>query len=399
MEFNEVNVTIDDQLAKAVKSGYPLLDKDDVAMQPEQEGAIVCLRNKANHFVARGYLGKQNRGHGWVLTTSEGEKIDAAFFQKKVKSAVQKRSNLYEDNETTAFRVFNGDGDGIGGLTIDYYDGFYLLTWYSKGVYEFKEFVVQALVHSVSLKGIYEKKRFASDGKYVEDDDFVYGERGQFPLIVKENGMFFAVYLNDGPMTGIFLDQRNVRKRIRDHYSQGKRVLNLFSYTGAFSVAAALGGSLETTSVDLANRSRAKTEEQFLMNSVPLEQQNIVVMDAFRYFSYAKKKGIEFDLIVLDPPSFARSKKRTFSAAKDYKALLQEAITVTASKGVLVASTNAANVSLKQFKRMVELAFKEEDKAYKVLEEYGVPADFATTEMYPQGNYLKVLMIQVLNKG
>ncbi len=155
---------------------------------------------------------------------------------------------------------------------------------------------------------------------------------------------------------------------------QGKKVLNLFSYTGAFSVAAALGGASQTTSVDLANRSRAKTEEQFLMNSIPLEQQNIVVMDAFRYFSYAKKKELEFDLIVLDPPSFARSKKRTFSAAKDYKALVKEAIPVTAQNGVIIASTNAANVSLKQFKRMIELAFKEENKAYKLLEEYGVPA-------------------------
>lgn len=108
-------------------------------------------------------------------------------------------------------------------MTIDDYDGFYLLTWYSEGVYTFKEFIVQALVNTVSVKGIYEKKRFATDGKYVEDDDFVYGERGQFPLVVKENGMFFAVYLNDGPMTGIFLDQRNVRKQIRDRYAAGKK--------------------------------------------------------------------------------------------------------------------------------------------------------------------------------
>ncbi|MBM7840555.1 23S rRNA (cytosine1962-C5)-methyltransferase [Alkalihalobacillus xiaoxiensis] len=399
MEFSERNVTIDDERARAIKSGYPLLDKEDVSMQPEQEGDIVCIRNKANEFVARAYLGKQNRGHGWVLTTKEHQKIDASFFQNKVESAVKKRTDLYNSNETTAFRVFNGEGDGIGGLTIDDYDGFYLLTWYSEGVYTFKEFIVQALVNTVSVKGIYEKKRFATDGKYVEDDDFVYGERGQFPLVVKESGMFFAVYLNDGPMTGIFLDQRNVRKQIRDRYAAGKKVLNLFSYTGAFSVAAALGGASQTTSVDLANRSRAKTEEQFLMNSIPLEQQNIVVMDAFRYFSYAKKKELEFDLIVLDPPSFARSKKRTFSAAKDYKALVKEAIPVTAQNGVIIASTNAANVSLKQFKRMIELAFKEENKAYKLLEEYGVPADFATTEAYPQGNYLKVLMIQVLSKG
>lgn len=136
------------------------------------------------------------------------------------------------------------------------------------------------------------KKRFATDGKYEGEDDFVTGERGEFPMLVQENGMHFAVNLNDGPMTGVFLDQRDVRKKIRDEYAYGKDVLNLFSYTGAFSVAAALGGAKQTTSVDLANRSRAKTEEQFLVNGLPVENERIIVMDVFKYFSYALKKRL-----------------------------------------------------------------------------------------------------------
>ena len=137
----------------------------------------------------------------------------------------------------------NGEGDGLGGLTIDYFDGYYLINWYSEGVYSFKNAVIGALKRLVEFKGIYEKKRFDAKGQYVEDDDFVAGERGEFPLIVKENGVNFAVYLNEGAMVGVFLDQRPVRKLIRDKYAKGKTVLNTFSYTGAFSVFAVEGGA------------------------------------------------------------------------------------------------------------------------------------------------------------
>ena len=115
-------------------------------------------------------------------------------------------------------------------------------------------------------------------------------------------------------MFGVFLDQRNVRKVIRDKYAEGKSVLNTFSYTGAFSIAAALGGASKTTSVDLANRSKSKTIEQFSVNGIDYDAHDIIVEDVFNYFKYAVRKQLSFDMVILDPPSFARSKKHTFSA-------------------------------------------------------------------------------------
>src|SRR5699024_8775994 len=219
-------------------------------------------------------------------------------------------------------------------------------------------------------------KRFKANGQYVPDDDFVRGERGEFPLIVKENGMNFAVYLNDGPMVGVFLDQRDVRKQIRTKYAKDKSVLNTFSYTGAFSVAAALGGAKKTTSVDLAKRSREKTSEQFEVNGIDPSSQEIIVMDVFDYFKYAKRKEMTFDLVILDPPSFARSKKRTFSAAKDYRDLLREAIALTNQDGVIVASTNHAAVSIDKFKSFIKEAFSLEGLRYEIMEKYRLPSDF-----------------------
>ncbi|MDY7432640.1 class I SAM-dependent rRNA methyltransferase [Bacillus sp. V26] len=390
-------LTLKQAHAAKIKKGYPLIEKEALTGSAGhvKEGDLVDVVSESGEFLARGYYGLQNKGVGWTLTRNKNEQIDQAFFFSKLTKAVQARANLFAAPETTAFRLFNGEGDGIGGVTVDYYDGYLLLQWYSKGIYTFKETLIAALDElDIEYKAIYEKKRFDTAGQYVEDDDFVKGERGEFPIIIQENGIQYAVDLNEGAMTGIFLDQRHVRKAIRDRYASGKNVLNTFSYTGAFSVAAALGGAEKTTSVDVANRSLAKTIEQFSVNKLDYEAHDIKVMDVFKYFSYAAKKDLRFDLIVLDPPSFARTKKRTFSAAKDYKNLLKETIAITADKGIIVASTNSSAFGMKKFKGFIDAAFKETNERYTIIEEFTLPEDFKTMSAYPEGNYLKVVFLQ-----
>lgn len=391
-----MRLKIKNTLAREIKQGYPLITKDGI-LNPQildKENVILNLVDEKNKFVAKGYYGKQNKGYGWVLSYKENEYIDQAFFAKKIKSAIDYRSALYQSTETTAFRIFNGEGDGIGGLTIDYFTGYYLVTWYSEGIYSFKDEIITALQEVIPVKGIYQKKRFDTNGQYLEDNDYVMGEIPEWPLIVKENKQQFAIYLDDGAMVGIFLDQRDVRKRIRDHYAKGKTVLNTFSYTGGFSVFAAAGGATKTTSVDLANRSLAKTTEQFSINNIDANTQDIIVEDVFKYFKYAVKKELQFDMVVLDPPSFARSKKFTFSAAKDYTNLLKEAISITRRDGIIVASTNCSTFNMKKFKSFIDTAFKQLGSSYTILEEYSLPKDFRTNEYFKEGNYLKVVFIK-----
>lgn len=380
------------------KNGYPLIQQDAIANTEvlQREGSILHLLDGRGQFISKGYYGKQNKGLGWILTNKREERIDFAFFKMKIETAMNKRKSFYKDELTNAFRVFNGEGDGIGGLTIDYFAGYYLINWYSEGIYTFKDLVILVLEQSGDYKAIYEKKRFATKGQYIEEDDFVKGVRGEFPIIVKENGMNYAVYLNDGAMVGVFLDQRNVRKLIRDKYAKDKHVLNTFSYTGAFSVAAAIGGASKTTSVDLAKRSKSKTIEQFNLNGIDYEQQDIKVMDVFDYFKYAQRKQLKFDLVILDPPSFAKSKKRTFSSAKDYSSLMMDAIAITEKNGIIIASTNNATFGMKKFKGFIDQAFKETRSNYKVLEEHALPYDFQTNRDFPQGNYLKVVIVEKL---
>ena len=396
----EISLNVKPEFVSNYRDGYPLISKESIVdwTKVSQEGAIVKLLDAKNNFIVKGYYGIQNKGYGWVLTQKENEKIDADYFVKKIKSAIEYREEFFADEGTNAFRVFNGEGDGVGGLTIDYFDGFYMITWYSIGIYELKEAILDALKSCVDYKGIYQKKRFDGKGRYLDDeDDFVCGVRADSPIVVKENGANFAIYLDDGAMVGVFLDQKDVRKTIRDKYAKGKTVLNTFSYTGAFSIFASLGGAKKTTSVDLAKRSLSKTREQFSVNNIDANKQEIIVEDVFNYFKFAVRKKMLFDMVVLDPPSFARSKKHTFSASKNYVNLLKEAIQITNKGGVIVASTNSANFSMMTFSDFVKKAFKELKGRYKVEQSFSLPKDFRVHEKFKEGNYLKVMFIRKIS--
>jgi len=393
----EIDLVVKEGYEKEYIDGYPLVSKESIVdiSKIDEEGLVLNLFDSKKKFITKAYHGNQNKGFGWVLTQDLDENIDVEFFKRKIQSAIKYREEFFLSEETNAFRVFNGEGDGVGGLTIDYFDGYYVLTWYSLGIYEFREMILDALKDVVDYKGVYQKKRFDSKGKYIDDnDDFLYGDKAPAPIIVKENAVNFAIYLDDGAMVGIFLDQREVRKTIRDKYAKGKSFLNTFSYTGAFSVYAALGGATKTTSVDLAKRSLAKTSEQFSVNNVDTTSQDIVVEDVFNYFKYALRKRLLFDMVVLDPPSFARSKKHTFSASKDYKNLLKEAIQITNKGGIIVASTNSANFGIMKFREFITKAFKELNGRFEVLESFSLPKDFRVNSKFKEGNYLKVVFIR-----
>ena len=147
--------------------------------------------------------------------------------------------------------------------------------------------------------------------------------------------------------------------------------------------------------VDLAKRSEAKTIEQMSVNGIDFEAQEIRVMDVFNYFNYAIRNELKWDVVVLDPPSFARSKKMNFSTAKDYPMLMERAAQVTQSKGVIIASTNNASFGMKKFKTMIEQGLKQAGRKYKVLEDHGLKEDFTHPRQFPQFNYLKVVIVQL----
>ncbi|MFD2305516.1 class I SAM-dependent rRNA methyltransferase [Enterococcus termitis] len=388
-----MTIRITKKSERKLYAGYPLIQPDDLQEVPQNFSPnwLDFIDSKGN-FIASGYLGKQNKGIGWLVNWHGS--VDSAFLQDLFFQAKRQRAIYEQDPATSAYRLFNGEGDGLGGLTIDRYNDFVVFSWYNETLYNMKEEIVQAFRKSVpDIIGGYEKIRFSN--QTLPESQKLFGEEAPEPLLIVENGVTYATYLNDGLMTGIFLDQKDVRGRLIEGIAAGKTVLNMFSYTGAFSVASAMGGAMGTTSVDLAKRSLPKTREQFEVNHLDSDAQKIVVMDVFEYFKYAVRKNLSYDVIVLDPPSFARNKKKVFSVAKNYGDLVKDAVDILSSTGLLIASTNAANISIEKYKKMIIQALEEKKVRYQFKETYQLPNDFRTNKQFEEGNYLKVFFIEI----
>ena len=387
--FSMNKLIVDALVEKKINRGIQLLqgqDFNDFSMSDQ----VLGLYNAKQKFLGTAYLSKQNKGIGW-LVSRKSVQLDKPFFINLFEKARAKRQTYENDDLTTAYRLFNQDGDGLGGLTIDRYGDYALFSWYNAYIYSLKDSIVAAfrLVYP-ELGGGYEKIRFKG---LDYQSAHLYGQEAPETFTILENGVSYSVFLNDGLMTGIFLDQHEVRASLVGGLALGKSVLNTFSYTAAFSLAAAMGGAFETTSVDLAKRSRELSQAHFLANGLSMDQHKLIVMDVFDYYKYAKRKGLTYDLIIIDPPSFARNKKQTFSVAKDYHKLIAQALDILRSGGTIVASTNAANLSLGQFKKQLEKGFSGRKHYYLDLKQ--LPADFAVNQADQSSNYLKVYTIKV----
>ncbi|TCD46502.1 class I SAM-dependent rRNA methyltransferase [Streptococcus sp. X16XC17] len=374
---------------KKIKQGICVLDGRDFEGL-DLEDSFVTLVSGKNEILGQAYLSQQNKGIGWLIS-DRPQKINQTFFEALFEKALQKRHSFANSDLTTAYRVFNQDGDGFGGLTIDLYNEYALFSWYNSFIYSLKDMIVAAFKAVYpQIMGANEKIRFKG---LDYESAHLYGQEAPETFLIQENGISYQVFLNDGLMTGIFLDQHEVRGSLMDGLAAGKSLLNMFSYTAAFSVAAAMGGAPETTSVDLAKRSRELSQVHFEANGLPIENHKFVVMDVFDYYKYAKRHGLTYDVIVLDPPSFARNKKATFSVAKDYHRLITEAVDILNPNGIIIASTNASNVNRAKFKQQVEKGMGQ--KNYRYLTEYGLPSDFVFNKNDESSNYLKVFTIEV----
>ncbi|MCO4620731.1 putative SAM-dependent methyl transferase [Streptococcus infantarius subsp. infantarius] len=380
---------VDSFVEKKIKRGIQLLDGKDFH-QLDLDNQLVALYNHSRQFLGTAYLSRQNKGIGWFLGNGKVDLIES-YFESLFSKAKQKRQHFENSDLTTAYRLFNQDGDNFGGVTIDRYADFVVFSWYNTFVYQYRDIIVKAFQKVYpAVKGGYEKIRFKG---LDYESAHIYGQEAPETFTILENGVKYSVFMNDGLMTGIFLDQHEVRDALINELGLGKRVLNMFSYTAAFSVAAAMGGAIETTSVDLAKRSRELSQAHFEANGLNVTNHHFVVMDVFEYFKYAKRKNLTFDLIVIDPPSFARNKKQTFSVTKDYHHLISQALEVLSDDGTIIASTNAANLTVAQFKKQLEKGFASVKHEYIRLQQ--LPSDFTVNKADMSSNYLKVFTIKV----
>jgi len=382
-------IRVSKRVEKKLAKGLVLLEASDLenVNLKDQE---VEVHSQDGNFLGTAYLSQQNKGLGWFVSKDKVA-LNQAFFETLFRQAKEKRTAYYQDDLTTAFRLFNQEGDGFGGLTVDLYGDYAVFSWYNSYVYQIRKVISEAFRQVFpEVLGTYEKIRFKG---LDYESAHVYGQEAPDFFTVLENGVLYQVFMNDGLMTGIFLDQHEVRGSLVDGLAMGKSLLNMFSYTAAFSVAAAMGGASQTTSVDLAKRSRELSQAHFQANGISTDDHRFIVMDVFEYFKYAKRKDLTYDVIVLDPPSFARNKKQTFSVAKDYHKLISQSLEILNPGGIIIASTNAANVSRQKFTEQIDKGFA--GRSYQILNKYGLPADFAYNKKDESSNYLKVISMKV----
>lgn len=370
-----------------VKNSYaaaplPVLRQEHILEGLDAElcgGELLHLFDKGGRFIAAAYYGVQNKAIGWIISKQPLNKLDTDFFIRKFENAFSKRLGMLQNPKTNVFRIFNGEGDGFGGLTIDYYDANMLVNYYSNGAFAYRKSILAALKRTADAASITEKLRVGENPTTYADP--LNPKSGDF--VVLENGVKCLVNLESGGMTGIFMDQREVRKAVRNLYSKNRRVLNLFSYSALFSVFAALGGAKSTTNIDIAKRSHEIARANFKLNGLDASAHSFLTDDAFDFLDSAAKQGQKYDLIIIDPPSFSTSKSGTFSSEKGLKSLIEAALAVAAKNSVIVVSTNNSKISKEKFRAVVS-------EKICIEKEFSVPADYRVHREFPESDYLKV---------
>lgn len=319
--------------------------------------------------------------------------IDASFWHERIGAALNLRCALGIVRENNnMFRLIHGEGDQLPGLIVDIYGTAAVMQAHSVGMHLQRKEIAAALQEQMpELRCIYYKSETTLPYKAGLDEEsgFLMGKPVDF--IATENGLRFHVDWLKGQKTGFFLDQRDNRELL-EHYSQGKKVLNMFCYTGGFSVYALRGGATEVHSVDSSERAIDVTMRNVALNFANETRHKAHTVDAFHYLA---DMGNDYDLIVLDPPAFAKHRDALRNALKGYTRLNAKAMQKIKPGGILFTFSCSQAVSKEQFRLAVFTAAAQSNRFVRILHQLHQPADHPINIYHPEGEYLKGLVLQI----
>lgn len=370
-------------------AGHPWVYRDHVPREFRAEpGTVVRIRSGV--FSAFALWDAQSQIALRVL--SSRELPSASWVAERVRQAWELRA-LVRSQKTTAFRWLSGEGDGLPGVVVDLYGRFAVIALYADGLERIADWVAEAIRGNTELAGILRRRRGSDGGLEV-----VWGRSPPAELVVTEHGVRMRADLEAGQKTGLFLDHRENRHFIGS-VAAGRRVLNLFSYTGAFSLHAALGGASQVTSVDVAAGAMGAARENFRLNGLDDDAHDFVVADVFEFLEGAKTQGNGFDLVISDPPSFAKSKQQQKHALRAYVKLNSMALRATAPGGLLAAASCTSQVGPEAFRQTLAEAASRAKRRLQIIHEAGQPADHPVFAQHPEGRYLKFVVGRVLERA
>ena len=361
-----------------------------------KEGEIVEVYTKAGDFIARGHYQIGSIAVR-VLTFEKDEKIDQEWWNERIAIAhdVRRSLSLTENEKTNCYRLIHGEGDSLPGLVVDIYDTTAVVQCHSVGMYLSRMAIAEAIrnTYGERITAIYDKSSQTVPFKAGLNavDGYIWGSSDHKSHVVYENGEKFLVNWEEGQKTGFFLDQRQNRELVK-HYAKGRTVLNTFCYTGGFSVYAASGGALEVCSVDASERAVKLAEENMRLNFGPEYKHEAVAADAVEYI---KQIGNKYDLIILDPPAFAKHHKVLGNAMQGYKRINARALSQIKSGGILFTFSCSQAVSKELFRTTVFSAAAIAGRKVRILHQLTQPADHPINIYHPEGEYLKGLVLYV----
>lgn len=358
-----------------------------------QEGDLVSVYDNQGTFLAWGHY--QPSSIAVRILTFENNVPDVKFFKEKISNAIEYRRQMgfFDSTDTNAFRLVHGEGDGLSGLVVDYYNGTVVFQAHSVGMYLMKDAIAQILVDLLgdNVRSIYDKSSqtlpFKADIEPV--DGYLYGQYCSNEVL--EHGRKFEIDWENGQKTGFFIDQRENRRLLAE-YSKGKRVCNIFGYTGGFSVYALSAGAELVHTVDVSKLAIAQTERNVALNFPDCANHQGFAMDAFDFFAKTTDK---YNVIILDPPAFAKHQSALNNALQGYKRINQRALEQIEKGGILFTFSCSQAVSKEDFRKAVFAASVNAKRNVRILHQLSQPVDHPIGMFHPESEYLKGLVLYV----
>jgi 23S rRNA (cytosine1962-C5)-methyltransferase len=376
------------QRTQRIRSGHPWVFAGEVQKisGEEQPGEIVQVKDAKGKFVGLGTVNPNSNILVRLLTRQE-ETIDDAFWRARLEEAIAVRRDYLEG--TDACRLVHSEADGLPGLVVDRYGDFLSVQILAMGIEVRKDLILQTLVDLVKPKGIYERSDVSVrrlEG-LEERKGVLWGEAPPEAVIIQEGPYKLQVDIPNGQKTGFFLDQRPNRLRVGE-LAKGRRVLNAFSYNGGFTMAAALGGASEVVSVDISAEAIAQGEANAKLNGVA-DRCHWVTANAFDFLREQERAKELYDLIILDPPAFTKSKDSIPGAIRGYKEINLRAIRMLKPGGMLVSASCSHHMDAGTFVSVIQDAANDSGRRLRQLDLRGAGIDHPVLPAAPETNYLK----------
>jgi 23S rRNA (cytosine1962-C5)-methyltransferase len=385
------------ETARRLTQGHPwvIADRYTAKWPKADRGTLITLVSEDEHL-----LGTALYDHGARIVArrlSPGTiNLDHLWLTQMFAQAKASR-NWLDFGDTNVARLVNAEGDGLPGLTVDQYGEYLMVQYYTLAWEKHLKLIANALQEVFSSKGIYSKyrpqetRKLAAEKQQKQRGSLVSGEAAPDDLTVRENGLSYHVDLVKDLHTGLFHDQRQNRQEFR-RLAAGCSVLNLFSYTGAYSVAAAAGGATQVTSVDVAKRYLDWACENFRLNGIDPGDHEFIANDCFAELDRLHKAGRVFDIVFMDPPSFSTTHKSRFTTAGGTADLVQKALRLVSRGGLLITSSNLQKMALPDYIKELRKGAQNAKRHLQVIHVSGQADDFPWIVGFPEGNYLKYVV-------